>query len=628
MGNVGIGTWSAAGGNLIINGTGNVGIGSAWPGATLDVNGSLRTTGNTSNTTLNVGGGSVGIGSATPGTLLDVSGTIRGTQMVDTGVTASSLVYANSSQQLAAVTLSGLTLSGATLSVTDSVASATTNYAAYYTSSTAVGGTSDLMFSGNNVGIGTSTPQSILNIVGGNVGIGTWTAAGGNLIVNGGGNVGIGSAWPGQVLDVTGTARMTGFALTTGAASGYVIVGNSVGVGTWVPASTLPVSGGGGSPGGSPSQLQYDNAGSFGGIANSNVTASGNIGIGTTLSANFLDIRGNVGIGTAYAGYSSAPANGLIVQGNVGIGTSTPQAGFVSMGNVGIGTWSAAGGNLIINGTGNVGIGSAWPGQVLDVQGTVRSTAFTTNGGYTQSGTSANTFTGTPTFSNATYSALFTGGNVGIGTTTPQGAFVVTNGNVGIGTWSPTQTVTVSGAINTLGNTSNSYLNSTGGNVGIGSTSPGKLLDVFGDARLANSGNLTVAGLSSCGGVQTSAAGLMSCTSDARLKDIHGSFEEGLSAVTMIHPKIYSWKKNSYLYDGGVHYFGFIAQDVEKAIPEAVNTNPKGFKQVNTTAIIAATVNAIKDLASTTKAEVDQLTLENQQLKARVEVLEKKANNK
>ncbi|MBU4098870.1 hypothetical protein KJ980_04430, partial [Patescibacteria group bacterium] len=43
----------------------------------------------------------------------------------------------------------------------------------------------------------------------------------------------------------------------------------------------------------------------------------------------------------------------------------------------------------------------------------------TTNGGYTQSNTIANTFTGVSTFSNTTYSALFTGGSVGIGTTTP-----------------------------------------------------------------------------------------------------------------------------------------------------------------------------------------------------------------
>src|SRR5580658_7212308 len=66
---------------------------------------------------------------------------------------------------------------------------------------------------------------------------------------------------------------------------------------------------------------------------------------------------------------------------NIGIGTSTPQAAFaVTNGNVGIGTWTAAGGNLIINGGGNVGIGSAWPGQALDVQGTVRTTNFTMSG--------------------------------------------------------------------------------------------------------------------------------------------------------------------------------------------------------------------------------------------------------
>ena len=64
----------------------------------------------------------------------------------------------------------------------------------------------------NNVGLGTDTPQAGLTVLSGNVGLGTWTAAGGRLIVvKGGGNVGIGTIWPGQALDVSGTARVTGF---------------------------------------------------------------------------------------------------------------------------------------------------------------------------------------------------------------------------------------------------------------------------------------------------------------------------------------------------------------------------------------------------------------------------------
>lgn len=49
----------------------------------------------------------------------------------------------------------------------------------------------------------------------------------------GGGNVGIGTFSPTQKLDVSGTVRMTGMQLPTGAASGYVLTSDASGTGTW-----------------------------------------------------------------------------------------------------------------------------------------------------------------------------------------------------------------------------------------------------------------------------------------------------------------------------------------------------------------------------------------------------------
>jgi Chaperone of endosialidase len=53
------------------------------------------------------------------------------------------------------------------------------------------------------------------------------------------------------------------------------------------------------------------------------LTTAGNLGIGTTVANNKLDVEGAVAIGASYSGASIAPINGMIVEGQVGIGTSS-----------------------------------------------------------------------------------------------------------------------------------------------------------------------------------------------------------------------------------------------------------------------------------------------------------------
>jgi len=275
-----------------------------------------------------------------------------------------------------------------------------------------------------NVGIGTTTPVGGLSVMNGNVGIGTWvpTAA---FQVAGAGNVGINSTNPGGSLDV---------------GSGTICL-NHVCDSTW--------------PGGGSSQWTTTNTNDV------YLPGNGNVGLGTTMTSSgaaLTVMNGNVGIGTWKPTALLALAQGTTSALGISFGGDTD-------------LYRSSAGGLTTDGN-------------LSVSGTLIATAAVATSVY--GGLSAGSSLTIDSTSNASKGNIVlgpSGSNVGIGTTNPQGGLIIMNGNVGIGTWVPSQTVSVNGSINTLGNTSNTYLNSTGGNVGIGSTNPGQPLDVNGRIR-------------------------------------------------------------------------------------------------------------------------------------------------
>ncbi len=343
--------------NTIGNGSNSVSIGST--GTTLTVlEGNVGIGTFAPNGKLVVIGGNIGIGSLTPGQALDVQGTVRTTGLTLTGNGAANGKVLVSNAVGVGTWMPTSSLGGSSSQWT------TTNVNDVY------------LPNSGNVGIGTSFTNAgaALSVMNGNVGIGTWAPIvpmqivgigtqapyGGGLIINNG-NVGIGTTVPTSALYV-GSGVITSFnALEANGEGILTYVGNGKAIN--MQAGTANAN------------ILYDNTGGF----SFQSAPRGTVLAGISSSSNItmmIDTNGNVGIGT-----NQSILGELIVQsGNVGIGTNRPQTALVVLGNQGIGTWTAAGGNLIVNGGGNVGIGSAWPGQMLDVQGTIRALGATING--------------------------------------------------------------------------------------------------------------------------------------------------------------------------------------------------------------------------------------------------------
>lgn len=162
------------------------------------------------------------------------------------------------------------------------------------------------------------------------------------------------------------------------------------------------------------------------------VLKNGNVGIGTAVPANKLDVSGGMTIGS-YAGTRTAPSNGLIISGNVGIGTANPGSKLdVTTTALGV-TQTTFSGLALVNttaaaaGAQQISPALRWSGlgwktnataasqavdfrsYVVPVQGTANPT------GYLSFGSSVN---------GGAYSdgqmVITTAGNVGIGTANPQ----------------------------------------------------------------------------------------------------------------------------------------------------------------------------------------------------------------
>lgn len=117
--------------------------------------------------------------------------------------------------------------------------------------------------------------------------------------------------------------------------------------------------------------------------------------------------------------------------------------------------------------------------------------------------------------------------------------------------------------------------------------------------------------------------------SDERAKANIQSLTSGLDAIMELNPVSYNWKRSNEATKASlsgdslftatgpadeVLRYGFLAQDVEKIIPNAVKTDDDGHKMVNYNTILTVLVQAVKELQVIVEEQsrrIEELTVEN-----------------
>jgi hypothetical protein len=110
------------------------------------------------------------------------------------------------------------------------------------------------------------------------------------------------------------------------------------------------------------------------------------------------------------------------------------------------------------------------------------------------------------------------------------------------------------------------------------------------------------------GALTTDASGNITAASDERIKSNIRPFSRGLAEILAINPILHGYTEESGLDQSRDDYAGFSAQQVQPLIPEAIGENANGMLSFSDRPVMAALVNAMKELNANLVAQVAALS--------------------
>ncbi len=428
------------------------------------------------------------------------------------------------------------------------------------------------VLNGGNVGIGTSAPQALLHVVAPTPAKkiyltaatladfqvpADWNSSNNTIEAIGAGGY---AQWGGG--GGGAYSKSNNVALTPGSTVRYnvgasVSTNGNAGADTWLCDSTancanisgsavkVGAKGGGGNTG---------STGGTGGAAASGVgdvkTSGGNGGNGDSVSP------GAAGGGGGAGGPQGNGNNGSNLNGNSGGNGGSGGAGFGGAGGIGV--------------AGNTG-GSGDTGTEFDL-------AHGSGGGGAGGGYAGSDLRGGHGGSYGGGAGGFSGNGGAQGQVSGAGIIVLT--------YTPT-----------TGTSTLFSVTSSNGYVGIGTAAPAAPLDVVGLST--NGGAIARFKDTNSTGCAISTGGVISCSSDARLKKNISDTQYGLDTLMSLRAVDYNWNHED---DGITKTAGFLAQEIEQIMPKLVMTDSNGFKQLNTIGLMPVLAKGIQELGNQSSA--------------------------